>query len=204
MVTEIYPDLKIKEKDKRQFLKGIIDISNIDNETIKNFLIEIHWKPLFPFRFPKLFETGGDIPCKADWHKYSDNSCCLTVEPEEILLCKDGISVLSFIQRQVIPYLANQCYRVIEGNYKNEYPHGYEGVRVFYTELMKTSNVSKWFEYLDYAFYKKSFNNERNKPCFCGSGLKYKRCHDMIFNQLRIIGKERLTNDFLHLISTSR
>lgn len=199
-VSQLYPDLIIKTKNNKQFLKGIIDIPNSNGKIVKSFLIEIHWIELFPYRFPKLYETGGAIPCEADWHKYKDNSCCITVEPEEILACKDGITVLSFIRKQVIPYLANQCFRMLQGRYKDEYPHGEDGYVMFYANLMKTTDTSKWLQYAKYAFDGMSIKPDRNSPCFCGSGMKYKRCHDKVFDKLRSIGKDTLMKHLAYLI----
>lgn len=191
-----FPDLKVIEKDNKKFLKGVLDIPNSEGEIVYSFLIEIHCTKSFPYRFPKLYEIGGYIPCEADWHKYNDNSCCITVEPEEILICKNGITVLSFIRNQVIPYLANQSYRMLEGEYKDEYPHGTEGYAMFYSNLMKTSDVKLWLQYVNYAFVEMAGKAERNKLCFCGSGIKYKNCHDKVFDQIRCIGKENILKDF--------
>ena len=88
-----YPNLSIKEMDERKILKGILDIPNDDLNIIGSYFIEIHFTNLFPFRFPKLFEIGGDIPSHIDWHKFSDNSCCITVQPDEIIKCKADCDV---------------------------------------------------------------------------------------------------------------
>lgn len=199
-VRQHYPHLRIRTKDNRQFLKGIIDIPNSEGEIIKSFLIEIHWRDLFPERFPILYETGGDIPCEADWHKYDNNSCCIAIEPEEIIECKDGITVLSFIRLHVIPYLANQCYRIIHGSYKDEYPHGLDGFKMFYTNLMKTTDMHKWLQYTEDAFNGMTNKPARNASCFCGSSIKYKNCHERVYNTLRIIGKDTLIKHFRLLI----
>ena len=65
-VIEKYPNLSIKVKDERKILKGILDIPNDDLNIIGSYFIEIHFTNLFPFRFPKLFEIGGDIPSRID------------------------------------------------------------------------------------------------------------------------------------------
>ena len=191
-----FPDLNVITKDKKKFLKGILDIPNSEGEIVNSFFIEIHCTKLFPYRFPILHEIGGSIPCEADWHKYNDNSCCITVEPEEILVCKNGITVLSFVRNQVIPYLANQSYRMLQGVYKDEFPHGIKGLFIFYSDLMKTTDINKWWQYANQAFDGMKTKSERNKLCFCGSGMKYKRCHDKVFDQLRYIGKENILKDF--------
>lgn len=194
-VVKCFPNLRIKTKEGKQYLKGTLDIFNTEQEFVQSFLIEIHWAKGFPSRFPALFEVGDSIPCGPDWHKYENNSCCITVEPSEILQCKNGITVSQFISKHVIPYLANQCYKMIEGKYMNEYPHGLKGLNVFYTDLMGTADTSKWSKYINYAFGASPLNIGRNLPCICGSGKKFKVCHNIVFDKIRQIGIVQILND---------
>ncbi|MDR3156628.1 MAG: SEC-C domain-containing protein [Lactobacillales bacterium] len=163
--------------DAKQYLKGTIEVSDTEHTISKSYLIEIHFTEGFPYRFPKLYEVGGDIPCEADFHKYSDSSCCITAFIDELFKCKNSITVLQFVKEQVIPYLANQWYRQITGEYKNEYSHGDKGqVEGLY----------------DYAFGEKKNNLGRNDECFCGSNKKYKKCCLTIISNIQLIGKERI------------
>jgi len=187
-----FPHLKIKIKGGKKILKGVIDIKDSEQKDIHSFLIEVHHTENFPYRFPILLEVGNDIPCDPDWHKYSDNSCCITVEPDEVLQCHNGITVSMFIKNNVIPYLANQCHKKVTGKYKNEFQHGNRGLISYYSELMETSDKDKWVSYLRYAFGIKKLRIGRNDKCICGSGKKFKNCHDIIFDKLKKIGKENI------------
>jgi len=178
-VCREFPHLQIKTLDGRQYLKGSIEISNAEQTATKSYLIEIHFSDDFPHRFPKLFEVGGDIPCEADFHKYPDNSCCITAPIDEFFKCKSGITILRFVKEEVIPYLANQWYRQIAGKYKNEYSHGHKG---------------QVEGYYDYAFGEKKNNLGRNDMCFCGSKKKYKKCCHTEISKWQQIGKERVKN----------
>jgi hypothetical protein len=196
-VTEKYNSLIIKEENGHKYLKGILDIKNDDNINVGAFLIELHYVNSFPKRFPKLKEVGGDIPNIGDWHKYPDESCCITVEPDEIIKCKQGITLLSFIEQYAIPYFANQIYKKNFNRYLNgEYAHNADGLKQFYTELFRTTNTLKWFEYWEYAFKIKVLNYPRNRLCFCGSNKKFKHCHDIVFYKARIIGSNQILSDF--------
>lgn len=181
-----YPSLKIKQRAGVKYLQGLIDIKDESNKWINSFLIEIHQTNSFPYGFPILYETGGDIPCSPEWHKYADNSCCITVEPDEIVKCKHGITVVGFIKKYAIPYLANQCYKKETGHYLNEYAHGTEGLIQYYVELMKTSDYAIWIICLKHAFFK--MTTLRNSPCFCGSNAKFKNCHLPVIATLKDIG----------------
>lgn len=184
-----YPNLRIKKNGEKLFLKGTIDIPNNMGEIEHSFLIEIHYKEGFPKIFPNLFEVGGDIPPLADWHKYENHRCCITVLPLEIIYCKNGITVSRFIAEYVIPYLANQCYRKLSGEYKNEFSHGIDGLIECYSEIFQTSDKRKWVEYIGYAFGYKALPIKGYEKCICGSGKKFKKCHGAIFNNLQLIGK---------------
>jgi hypothetical protein len=197
-VIKKYPNLKLKFEKQEGYLKGILDIPNESGDIAGNFLIEIHSVEKFPYRFPKLYEVGGEIPIHHDWHKYNDNSCCLTVEPDEIIKCKNGITLIGFIEDVVIPYFANQLYRKTEGKYFNEYPHGSEGLYVFYADLFRNENISVWLEYLD-----KTFNGKktmRNGLCYCNSGLKFKFCHLQVEEKLKILGKDKILIDIKNIV----
>jgi len=197
-----YPNLKImQEIPDVLYLQGILDIKNDANETVGHFLIEIHCSENFPNRFPILFETGGEIPNEADWHKYKDGGCCITVWTDELLKCKNGITVLFFIEKYAIPYFANQIHKKQTGQYKNgEYAHGIKGISQFYEELLKTSNKELWIQYFKNTFRNLKVDFGRNDLCFCGSEKKYKNCHLNIFSTLHQIGEKRVLNDFSLII----
>jgi len=193
-----YHNLRIiQDKDKISFLRGILDIPNDNNEIVGHFLIEVHYSDKFPHRFPILFETGGEIPNEIDWHKYNDGRCCITVWPDEILKCKNGITVLLFIEKYAIAYFANYLHKKQTGRFKNgEYAHGVKGVSQFYESLMKTDNRDLWIQYFKNTFQNLKVRCERNENCFCGSQEKYKQCHLKVFNNLRQIGEKQVLYDF--------
>lgn len=201
LVIKKYPNLKITELDGLKYLKGILEIKNDKRETVGNFSIEIKYRNDFPYRFPYLYEVGRDIPNLADWHKYQDDRCCITVYPDEILKCKDGITLLSFIDNYAIPYFANQLYRLQYDKYLNgEYSHGNDGLIEFYSTLFKTTDRLKWKEYVNIVSLGKTLKMDRNKPCFCGSGLKFKICHDKVFYYIKRLGVNLIINDLNRLI----
>lgn len=192
-----FPNLSIKELEGKKYLKGILDVPNEEQIIVGSFLVEIHFTDLYPYRFPKLFEIGRIIPNLADWHRYSDKSCCITVEPDEILICKYGINITVFIKKYAVSYFANYIHKKVTGKYKNgEYAHGYSGLKQFYTELLKTSDYSLWNKYLQYSFNRLKIPLDRNELCFCKSGTKFKKCHLLIFHQLYQLGEQYILTDF--------
>lgn len=195
-VIKEFPHLKIKELDGEKYLKGILDIVDEHKNVVGSFSIEIKYCVDFPYKFPLLYEVGGDIPNFPDWHKYINDMCCITVEPDEILKCKNGISIIRFIENYAVPYFANQIYRKLNGVYKNgEYSHGILGLLEFYSNLFQTSDKSKWREYVKLVSSGKTIKLGRNDRCFCGSNLKYKNCHDKIFYNINRLGIKQIIKD---------
>lgn len=200
-VIKKFPNLMITELDGIKALKGILDIKDASNVVVGSFSIEIKYRMEFPYRFPILYEVGEAIPNIADRHKYPDGSCCITVLPDEILKCRDGISVLPFIEKYVIPYFANQVYYSQNGKYLNgEYSHGNDGYIEFYTNFFKTSDSSKWREDVNRVKSENVIKMDRNKPCFCGSGHKYKNCHDKIYYNISRFGPELLLKNINNIL----
>lgn len=200
-VVKKYPNFTIKLLGKKKFIKGILDVPNDDGNIVGSFLIEVHYKNGFPNKFPKLFEVGGDIPNIAEWHKYEDNSCCITVDADEILKCKHAPSVLSFIENQSVSFLANFIFKKANNFYKNgEFGHGAKGIGEFYESLLKTTDRQLWIEYFEMTFRNKPYNTNRNDMCFCGSNTKFKKCHEIIFYKMNLIGKTQISNDFKQLL----
>ena len=191
-----YPNLQIVGEPGRQYLRGILDVPDGAGGVAFSYLVEIKPVARYPYRYPIAYEVGGDIPVGADNHKYSDNSLCLGVEAEEVIQCHKGLSIVEFIVKVLIPHLANQYYRHITGAYLQEYAHGDKGVRQYYEKMLGTSDVAIWA-----ALFRAAFVNriERNNPCCCGSGKKYKKCHEPIVQSLRLIGKEQVERDFKDL-----
>ena len=188
-----YPSFHIKSISNHSYLKGILDIPDDEGKDAGAFAIEIHPSKDFPYAFPILFEVGGDIPCESDWHKYSDNSCCLTVPAKERLICKNGITLIWFVKNIVIPYFANQLYKKQTGTYLQEYSHGRDGIWEFYEELFRSQDMNVWRLCLQGAFG--NLKHERNGKCYCNSGEKYKKCHLPIEEDVRKIGEKQIITD---------
>lgn len=199
-VIKEYPCLSIKEKDSIQYLSGNIDLVDQEHILWDTYKVEISPSVNFPYRFPIVYETGGQIPRNIDWHIFErTGNCCIKVVQEEILICHEGISLLSFIKDQLIPYLFNQMYRRKKGFFLNERSHGVFGPGEFYAEKLNVGEdidlIIKLLQFIE------SSNKEplRVSDCFCGSGKKYRKCHREAYRLLSKLGKEQLTKDIAEL-----
>lgn len=194
-----YPELAIYRNLNEPYLQGSIDLQTDSGESLSSYFVKITHKDGFPNCFPNLYEVGGDIPSSADWHKYSDGSCCVTAPLIEKLACIRGITILEFIKSFAIPYLANQYHRKVFGHYKDEYSHGEVGILQSYKDVMQCDKIDMWIEYLDYALLRSEPNIRRNALCHCGSEKKYKNCHKLVLDNLRRLDREDLLNIKNHI-----
>ena len=188
-VSEIYSKLAIAESGGEKILKGALDVVDNDGRIWDTYQIEIHSSEEYPYLFPKLFETGNSFPKIVDWHVYEsdDKSCCVDVTPNEILICKKGLSVLEYIQRFAIPYLANQTYRKREGYYLyGEYSHGILGRIEFYQSKLKAQSFLQLIQMI--VLILKGYKPARTAICpFCHKS-KFRKCHKQAFAELKDAG----------------
>lgn len=193
-VLKKYLGLSIISHKGEIIISGTIDLIDFKGELRDTYSIEIRPSSAYPYRFPHLIETGGRIPKNIDWHIYEGTGhCCICVEPEELIICKNGITLLSFIDLQVIPFLFNQTFRRVNGYFINERSHGFLGTIEFYMEKLSVSNIYKLVDML--LFISKGEEPERVSLCFCSSGQKYRKCHRNSYRLLKEIDRSHLQND---------
>ena len=189
-VTKKFTSLRVVEGDEL-YLEGYIEIVDKNQKKWDCFHIQIKCSEGFPYRFPKLFEIGGKIPRIPDWHINADGSCCIIIEPKEIVICSTGISVDTFIEEFVIPFFYNQAHRIIVGFYANsEYSHGSKGIYEYYCGILNIKDKEHIIRLLRYILYKKRPTRVSN--CFCGCGKKFRHCHRSSFDQIKSIPFETL------------
>jgi hypothetical protein len=188
-----FPKLQIEEMNKKTCLKGEIDIFDPQGTYWDSYNIKIAVPYGYPYAFPELFETTNKFPHIADRHANPQGNCCLCSLQEEDITSQKGISIYGFIEKYVIPYLANQTYFDLTGSWANgEYAHGYYGVLQYYQELLEIENLQDVYELL--TVLKKS-NIQRNDNCYCGSERKIKHCHLKQYTTFKNISLKRLESD---------
>jgi len=191
-LVSFFPKLKeVPCPDGIPVVRGELDIRDGNGTRWETYQIEIKFKDGFPNVFPAVFEIGGKIPRIADWHIYEDTSaCCIAVDPEERLICKNGITLTDFVKHHVLPYFFNQTHRKVEGYYPNgEFSHGIYGVYEFYSEILRTNgNVRETIRLM--SIIASIERPGRTYDCFCGSKEKFRRCHKNAYDRLSPLGKK--------------
>jgi hypothetical protein len=183
--AKVYPELKVSVRDGIELLSGIFRVIDDEGKEWNNFEIQIRFSEAFPYRFPQLVEIGGKIPKIADWHIYPNGACCITIPLLELVNCRNGITVLQFIQDHVKPHLFNQAHRIEKGYYAHqEFAHGAYGVFEYYQELFNEKDVEKIIGYLKAL---KSTEFGKKTTCFCGRKAKFRKCHPEVFKTFKLI-----------------
>jgi len=202
-VIEEYQNFGIVEKNDKKFLWGELQIIDNNDKHWESYQLEIKHHPDFPKRFPKVYEISNKIPKIADWHIYEDKSCCIDVLPSEIIKCKDDLSLLAFIEKELTPYFFNQTHRRVEGYYiGGEYSHGNRGIYEFYADKLKTGDDIRHTLSL-MSFIASNSRPNRSNKCFCGTGKLFRHCHMEAYDVLKLLGKDFLISEINNLYKWS-
>lgn len=173
-----YSGLKLDDGGEAIIVKGDIDV--LDPKTlvsIDTFSVELSYPPCFPYCFPFVIETSNKIPRTLDRHVFVNDGgiLCLAVKPDEKLQCARGITTLRFLDRVLVPRLAEEYVVNNGGKYEHEYPHTKNAIWEFYMKLLNVQKPEKILPFFDMLI-----NNNLPKgfwPCTCGSAKKFKQCH---------------------------
>lgn len=184
VVPGICNGLSIVEIAGEKLLKGELPIVDATGKEWAKYQIEIRGSGSYPLCFPKLFETDDAFPHNADWHVYEiDESCCVDIPNNEIIICKNGLNVADYIKRFVIPYFANQTFRIREGYYLyGEYSHGIFGKIEYYQTKLRANSPQQFIQMFDFII--RGVHLERTALCpFCHKS-KFRKCHRNVFTEL--------------------
>src|SRR5690348_6182087 len=110
------PGLRIVPVSSGLLIAGTLEVNAqfFGREAIQDaYQIELRVSPDFPRSVPSVVETGGRIP--RSYHHLQDGSLCLGSETRLRLLLADGLSLLRFVERCVIPYLYRYSYLKTHG-----------------------------------------------------------------------------------------
>ncbi|MFZ2782882.1 MAG: hypothetical protein WAZ36_00675 [Sediminibacterium sp.] len=185
-IDKLYPELNYGEDAGMPMVSGILVLRDDNHNNYDSYNITIRPTKEYPMRFPLVFETGGRLPVNVDWHVFeSDGHCCIKTIPEEILICKNKITLNQFIEDHVSPYFAGQSFREENGFYLHERSHGIQGTIEFLKESLITDDLLKVYELLSFIIKQKEPG--RTHQCFCGKKMKYRKCHRNAFRTLSLL-----------------
>lgn len=176
----------LPSKDGGVFLGGVIDFNASAHgckAVTDSYEISIRVPDAYPSQLPIVHETGGRIP--SDFHKLKENALCLGSPFRLWLLSRRNPSLLSFIERVVVPYLYGySLHEAGEALPFGELRHGTPGLVDDLGEMLGTSDSKSAAAYLRAVTGKKRIANKR--LCPCGSGIRLGRCHNRKVNSVRV------------------
>jgi hypothetical protein len=146
------------------------------------YQIEFRIPETFPRRIPAVFETGGRIPLS--YHHLHDGSLCLGSETRLRLMLSEGLSLVGFIDRCLIPYLYRFSFLKMYGEAPFEdLEHGASGIKEDLRQLLQARGESEVLPFVRLLGMSKRIANK--KRCPCGSGERVGRCHHRLLNRMR-------------------
>jgi hypothetical protein len=195
--VNIYPKLNYIRISKGIYqISGEIDIFDKNGIYWDSFQIRIITPSNYPYSFPTVYLVGNRIPIEADRHINKDRSCCLTIQHEEILRAEKGITIKQFFDDYVIPFFANQLYFEKHKQWANgDYLHSENGIIQYYKEQTNIETIEDILSLLNNITQIKKLG--RNDMCYCGSNLKFKRCHLQTLQKILRLPIDRINNDKL-------
>lgn len=198
-VLKSYSKLKkINRSGKIERIEGCIELVDPCIGKYDEYIISIILSNKNFSWFPKVFETGKKIPRKPDRHVNPDGSLCVAVRPEEFLICKEGICFKEFIDKILIPHLASETYRRIQGKYPNgEYSHGNTGIIEFYQTIFNTKDIRLIKLILIRILH--DVLPKQTEKCFCGSNLLFAECHQKSIEYISKLGKIYIEEELIRL-----
>jgi SEC-C motif len=192
-VLDRFENLRLlPSKDGAVNLRGTIEFTasaNACRTVTDSYEISLGIPEAYPSELPVVHETSGRIP--SDFHKLQGNALCLGSPFRLWLLTSQNPSLLTFLERVVVPYLYGySLHEAGEVMPFGEVRHGTLGLLDDLGEMLGAPDSKTTEAYLQAMRQKKRIANKR--PCPCGSGIRLGRCHNRKVNALR--GKLRHTH----------
>jgi hypothetical protein len=144
--------------------------------------ISISIPPSYPRETPSVRETASRIP--RNFHKLDTGHLCLGSPTRLRLILAETHSLLSFVERCVVPYLYG--YSLAEGGGIlpfGELSHGTRGLRDDLAAMLGLEDERALVAFIRLLALKKRHANKL--PCPCGTGLRLGRCHNQKLNMFR-------------------
>jgi hypothetical protein len=136
----------------------------------------------YPRTVPLIRETAERIP--RNFHKLDCGHLCLGSPTRLRLILAETPSLLSFVERCLVPYLYG--YSIVEGGGDlpfGELSHGVPGLRDDLASILGVKNDQVLIGFVRLLTLKKRKANKL--LCPCGSGKRLGRCHNRIINRVR-------------------
>ena len=186
-----YPSLHLTYKDGKPVVEGTFTARK-KNVEVENYDVIIGFPPKYPNVLPWVIETSQKIlPRNATRHIFVNDTLCFGNHQDVLRVCRNGITFSWFLDNILNSHFCREYVREITGNYPTgERGHGNEGTWEGYYEIFNTSDKASILEELDLMLSHTLYS--KNKQCFCNSGKKYKRCHQIKEQSVFDVGRHNV------------
>ncbi len=131
---------------------GFLDVIDGEGNNWETYEVKIVFPDNFPEELPMVFEESGKIERTSNWHINPDGTCCLGPRAKLVLELPEGITLKSWIDRHVIPFLANHTFKVRQKDYASgEYKHGAKGIFQYYMEWLNVDSEEKVIDFFSFV-----------------------------------------------------
>ncbi len=183
-----YPDLILDQKNVAISGK-FIAYEKASGTEIEEYEILIRFNKQYPFCFPVVEETSRRIPRDISRHIQPEGNICFGNPQDELALCRNGISLIYFLDEVLNSHLCREYAREKLGYYPTgERSHGNEGIWEGYYEVFNTNNKKAILNELEMIHHHPKIG--RNSLCYCKSGKKYKACHEKTEPEVLKVGRD--------------
>ncbi len=172
------------------------------------YLVRLSWEE---GSWPSAFETGGKLAETAeclgktllDMHQLKTNELCLASPIEIIRAIQKGLTLKTYIEDFLIPYLAAQTHYKESGIWIfGELSHGLLGIFEWLGRqpMLSKSDVASTLIYLQHSSVGTETNEILKKRprghnlCMCGSRKKMRECHPEVLRGIIILRSALATN----------
>lgn len=198
-----YSQLKLDTSANKIIIEGDFDaFDKVSRTVVETYSIKLLFPKSYPFSFPFVIETSEKIPRDISRHVRPNTTLCLGIPQDELSICRNGISLIWFLEEILNPHLCREYAREKLGYYPTgERSHGDEGIWEGYFEIFGSSEKRMILKELEMILHHPKLG--RHAPCYCNSGKKYKACHEKVEPEVLKIGRnyayalfDRLKKDY--------
>ena len=161
-----YPTLRVLVENDIVYIRGGLILEASDGRELDRYSIEIRIPHNYPKSVPTVKEIGGRLPKIPNRHfNPGDEIACLFLPDERYKYYPRGSTIIDFIEGPVKSFFlwqTNYDLNKSESSFE-ERGHGVEGIIEFYSEELKTKDISVMLKFLDYLTAKKVKKNWKSQ-----------------------------------------
>lgn len=183
-IYEKYPNLHAFTNEEGLIeVAGVFPVYGVDREVLDCYTVSITLPENFPRKLPIVYEVGGRIPRKPDYHINPDGSACVFLPDDRWRCFPVDASFIDYLNGPLHNFFLSQTYYAVKKQWPfGEWKHGVGGLYEYYQWLIRTDDKVTIARFLHLL---RKNNLKKHYDCPCGSGKVVKKCCVEIIKDLR-------------------